>query len=667
MARLIVRLHGSEIGSYELDPTIEYVAGRSTEAHIPLPTQKGLSRQHLKFYFKDDHWVVETLSAFIPLQKGDQIADFFELKESTKFVLTPFEFSFEADPPAASPSESSTSNSSPPSDTASPSNPASLPIAAPRLNALTPSFEDSETSPKLNNEATVVGAPSNLAPFLRITSGQSSDEETLRLEGHLWVAGRDSSTEITLETPHASRKHFEIVRTNEGFFVTDLGSANGTKLNGDRLPPHEPTRLESGDSISVANITVQFEVRDTQFMNRMRNLPALVDPYIAPPPMAWPVPMSGPYPEGDYVESEPSITGWKKHFNWKYHKARVLLAGVLTMAVVYSLTDKPKETPDRKINNISADAPASFEQMTNEQKNSIKDSFNLARNLYVQGKYELCITELLKLHSLIPMYENSKELQQYCEQGRELVIRAKDQERKERERALVEQNIRDIVEACNAKLPRSATIEETRVCLTEAIELNPEHPLITAALDAVQQREVSRQREEDQRRAVAKRVSQGQKQFAKAQSLFQSGHLIKALKEYEKFLEGGYPNSASNQELAKRDIAAIKLQIKVKVGAHLEQCKNLGEKSRFKEAYIACDKALEEDPGNEAAKSLRARMLSSLRSEMKSIYEDSVLEESMGNVDSAKEKWQKIIKENLSFDDYTTKAKEKLKKYGVGM
>jgi hypothetical protein len=52
---------------------------------------------------------------------------------------------------------------------------------------------------------------------------------------------------------------------------------------------------------------------------------------------------------------------------------------------------------------------------------------------------------------------------------------------------------------------------------------------------------------------------------------------------------------------------------------------------------------------------------------MKTIYQDSVLEESLGNVDSAKEKWKKIIQEDLSFDDYTTKAKLKLQKYGAGL
>ena len=52
---------------------------------------------------------------------------------------------------------------------------------------------------------------------------------------------------------------------------------------------------------------------------------------------------------------------------------------------------------------------------------------------------------------------------------------------------------------------------------------------------------------------------------------------------------------------------------------------------------------------------------------MKALYEDSVLEESLGNVDTAKEKWKKIKEDNLPFDDYTKKATQKLRKYGIGM
>jgi hypothetical protein len=56
--------------------------------------------------------------------------------------------------------------------------------------------------------------------------------------------------------------------------------------------------------------------------------------------------------------------------------------------------------------------------------------------------------------------------------------------------------------------------------------------------------------------------------------------------------------------------------------------------------------------------------MSELRKSMMPIYQDSILEESVGEVESAKLKWQKIRDLSLPGEDYYEKAKVKLKKYG---
>jgi tetratricopeptide (TPR) repeat protein len=121
------------------------------------------------------------------------------------------------------------------------------------------------------------------------------------------------------------------------------------------------------------------------------------------------------------------------------------------------------------------------------------------------------------------------------------------------------------------------------------------------------------------------------------------------------------------KESAQREVASIRGELNRKVMSYLDQCKAFGDKNQYKEAYLACEQALKEDPANDQAKTLQQRMLSSLRRDLKSIYEDSVLEESLGNVDSAKEKWKKIIKDDLDFEEYSKKAKILLLKYGVEM
>ena len=68
------------------------------------------------------------------------------------------------------------------------------------------------------------------------------------------VIGRSASCDVHIQDPEASisRKHIE-VRYDGRWLVTDLGSRNGTELNGTRLEPDTPTPLGSGDLITLGS------------------------------------------------------------------------------------------------------------------------------------------------------------------------------------------------------------------------------------------------------------------------------------------------------------------------------------------------------------------------------------------------------------------------------
>jgi HD-GYP domain-containing protein (c-di-GMP phosphodiesterase class II) len=56
-----------------------------------------------------------------------------------------------------------------------------------------------------------------------------------------------------------SRRHAEVVLSEEGWVLRDLGSMNGTELNGVRIG-RTPQRVRQGDSIRVGNIDLRIEV-----------------------------------------------------------------------------------------------------------------------------------------------------------------------------------------------------------------------------------------------------------------------------------------------------------------------------------------------------------------------------------------------------------------------
>lgn len=76
-------------------------------------------------------------------------------------------------------------------------------------------------------------------------------------EGRRWilaeeefVIGRSPDCQIVVPDRQVSRQHARLRKTQAGYVVEDLGSKNGTHVNGVLI--HEPVTLEDGDEIQVA-------------------------------------------------------------------------------------------------------------------------------------------------------------------------------------------------------------------------------------------------------------------------------------------------------------------------------------------------------------------------------------------------------------------------------
>lgn len=101
-------------------------------------------------------------------------------------------------------------------------------------------------------------APRRLAVQLRVreSPGLSSTvrEVTVRLGESMpdAVLGRSSLAQVELLDPEVSRRHARLEFTRGVVYLSDLGSSNGTFLNGKRLK-HEGIEVRPGDDIDVGN------------------------------------------------------------------------------------------------------------------------------------------------------------------------------------------------------------------------------------------------------------------------------------------------------------------------------------------------------------------------------------------------------------------------------
>ena len=76
------------------------------------------------------------------------------------------------------------------------------------------------------------------------------------LAQHPITVGRRPESNIVLADPNVSRDHAEIRPQGDGFILIDLGSTNGSKVNGVRVAQR---MLEDGDEISFGNTKMRFE------------------------------------------------------------------------------------------------------------------------------------------------------------------------------------------------------------------------------------------------------------------------------------------------------------------------------------------------------------------------------------------------------------------------
>jgi pSer/pThr/pTyr-binding forkhead associated (FHA) protein len=73
---------------------------------------------------------------------------------------------------------------------------------------------------------------------------------------HTTSLGRNSDCTVSLADPRASRRHAEIRPTADGFVIADLGSMNGTLVNGTAIKERV---LHDGDQIAVGATVMRFE------------------------------------------------------------------------------------------------------------------------------------------------------------------------------------------------------------------------------------------------------------------------------------------------------------------------------------------------------------------------------------------------------------------------
>jgi len=108
----------------------------------------------------------------------------------------------------------------------------------------------------------VLEAPPTVTRSSRVASGAylELNGDEISLSRVVTTIGRLPDRDVVVQDSDASRQHAEIRRTAEGFLLVDLGSTNGTSVNGRVVGTH---LLKPGDQIEIGDVVLRFRSEPT--------------------------------------------------------------------------------------------------------------------------------------------------------------------------------------------------------------------------------------------------------------------------------------------------------------------------------------------------------------------------------------------------------------------
>lgn len=228
--------------------------------------------------------------------------------------------------------------------------------------------------------------------------------EEFLLEDEEYVVGRATDNPICIQDSSVSRKHVILRRVDGAWTVTDLGSGNGTLINGEQIS--DETVLANGDAITLGDTEVAFA--------DVSNSTMMVD-ITAGPARAAPARVRSSAPTG--VSARParpervrSGRAAKKEVDpAAQRKKRVLLAvvGMLAVAIVSGLVVIKVQNDAKMAALIAA------KKREDERRKMLATMFQEAKNFIRQGQWTDAKARLLDLQAQQADYPG---LQDYLQQ-----------------------------------------------------------------------------------------------------------------------------------------------------------------------------------------------------------------------------------------------------------
>jgi pSer/pThr/pTyr-binding forkhead associated (FHA) protein/tetratricopeptide (TPR) repeat protein len=519
-----------------------------------------------------------------------------------------------------------------------------------------------------------------------VTQYEISDNEV--------AIGRSQKCHIVLEDKRSSRKHSIIRRDGNKFSVQDLGSANGTLVNGVRID--EKQDLHSGDVLQIGDtqftfqmVQADYEQKKDQFIQVPHENTSIP---VAPPEMMPMIDAGQAFGQAAFIGQAAPVgaapvtpdfsapEGEKKSFIGKFldryramNTKQQIIWGIAILAGVYYMLDddSPQKKPHinmgqakvvqtQKKGDKKLGSGPTFESLTQEQQRYIETEYQLCFDFYKNREYDSALLEVGKIFSLVQDYKNAREIETFAREGkRKLEAQEEERKKKELER--------------QAQIKLQSLLEQTGLLMekkrfTEAEALFPEIELIQPENAAVgtwrKQMMAEKERLEAEVQAQKLAVQTNKDawaDFAKAKLLAKDKNYWDALDAYDALVARTVPDKKFAPAV-QAETKRVEDLIDADRDPVYLQAKQLEQDGKLSEAYRTYQKVLQIDPTDTASTEAMARIHDSITGRAKVIYAEGVFAESFSDMDTAEKRYREVMEVVPTDDSYYIKAQSRLKK-----
>ncbi|HEX8824070.1 MAG TPA: FHA domain-containing protein [Archangium sp.] len=259
MSTLVLRHPDGSESEHELSGELKI--GRQEGTNDLVLTEGGVSRRHARFFEEGGKVMVEDVgSANGTFVDGQRITGMTPLTAKSQVLLGDYELRLKASSARPAPAASGARKAvKPPSEEEAPADGPRSTRAMPAVKRPAPGAAGGPSALAKRprpGPAAPAAEEGGGAPVLKGLTGPWANQK-FPVKSKL-VVGRQAPASVVLEDDSVSRKHAQVEATPEGVVLRDLGSANGTLVNGEPVGT-EPVVLQPGDIVTFGMVEMVLE------------------------------------------------------------------------------------------------------------------------------------------------------------------------------------------------------------------------------------------------------------------------------------------------------------------------------------------------------------------------------------------------------------------------